>query len=136
MATHQQSTSGPPGVPTSTTTADGTPTVQAEELLELLGDEYTRRVLRAVTDQPRTGREIATTADVSKPTAYRRLERLEDAGLVATTQRIDPDGHHCKQFHAVVAGIDLEFGEGGVDVSVETDDAATGGSGRAFVADD
>jgi len=111
------------------------PTVSAEQLLELLGDEYTRRILRAVTDKPRTGREIAETADVSKPTAYRRLERLEEAGLVVPTQRLDPDGHHCKQFHAVVAGMDFDIGPDGVSVSFQTDDTP-GNSSRRALADD
>jgi DNA-binding transcriptional ArsR family regulator len=113
-----------------------TPTVAAEQVLELLGDEYARDVLRAVTECPRTGSEIADAADVSKPTAYRRLERLEEAGLVDTTQRLDPNGHHCKQFHAVVEGVDFEFGADGVSVSLDTDESARSGPSRRLVADD
>ncbi len=120
----------------ATTSADSMPTVAAEQLLELLGDEYARRVLRVVTEQPRTGSEIADAADVSKPTAYRRLERLEEAGLVDSTQRLDPNGHHCKQFHAVVEGIDFEFGADGVSVSVDTGETAGNGSSRRLIADD
>ncbi len=141
MATNQPSMTGPPDSPAEPYTQDRShtepvSTVPAEELLELLGDEYTRCVLQAVADQPRTGREIIDATDVSKPTVYRRLDRLEDAGLVETTQRLDPDGHHCKQFHAVISGLDLEFGQDGVCVSVQTGAQPDGTSARGFVADD
>lgn len=141
MATNQPSTTGPrdsPGEPhtPNRSHSEPVPTVPAEELLELIGDEYTRRVLQAVTDQPRTGREITDATDVSKPTVYRRLEKLETAGLVEATQRLDPDGHHCKQYHAVIAGFDLEFGQDGVCVSIQTDTQSESCSPRGFVADD
>lgn len=141
MATHQPSTTGPPDSPAEPYTrnrshTEAVPTVPAEELLELLGDEYTRSVLQAITDQPRTGREIIDATDASKPTVYRRLDRLEDAGLVETTQRLDPDGHHCKQFHVVIDGLDFEFGQDGVCVSVQTDAQSESHTARGFVADD
>jgi DNA-binding transcriptional ArsR family regulator len=106
--------------------------VQAEDVLELLGDEYTRRLLRAIVADPRTGGELVDATDMSKSTVYRRLERLEDAGLIEATQRIDPDGHHCKQFRAVVAAVDFEFDRDGVSVCVRTDDSPE----RELVADD
>ncbi|MXR52415.1 helix-turn-helix domain-containing protein [Halovenus sp. WSH3] len=91
-------------------------------LLELLGDEYTQRVLFAVTDQAMSGNEVAETADVSKATAYRRLDDLEAAGLVESETVFDPDGHHHEQFYAVVETIDLAFGGGDVSVTVETEE--------------
>ena len=137
MATKHPRTSRPPDSPADPRVSrDQTPDVSAEELLELLGDEYTRSVLRAVTDRSRTGPEIADAADVSKATVYRRLERLEEAGLVVSTQKLDPDGHHCKQFHAVVSGIDFEFGQGGPTVSVRTDEQPSSWSQSRLVAND
>jgi DNA-binding transcriptional ArsR family regulator len=133
MATQQPSITKPSRSPgDSYGRTDHTPTVQAEDLLELLGDEYSRRLLRAIVDEPRTGGELVDATDMSKSTVYRRLERLEDAGLVEATQRIDPDGHHCKQFRAVVAAVDFEFDRDGVSVCVRTDDSP----GGDLVADD
>lgn len=95
-------------------------TIETTELLELLGDEYTRRVLSAVTDGACTGCEVMDAADVSKATAYRRLGELEDAGLVETEMVIDPDGHHHEKFRAVVESVTIRFDEDGLEVSVET----------------
>jgi DNA-binding transcriptional ArsR family regulator len=127
MATNQSSMAAPPESPRDVySQADDTTTVESSELLELLGDEYARRVLRAVADDSRTGRELVDTTDMSKATVYRRLNRLEDAGLVETSQLVDPDGNHRKQFHAVVESVDFEFGCEGVCASVETDNRSPG----------
>jgi DNA-binding transcriptional ArsR family regulator len=86
--------------------------VTAAELLELLGDEYTRQVLRAVVEQPRSGSEVTDAANVSKATAYRRLDALEEAGLVVSETVFDPDGHHHERYRAVVEAIELGFEAG------------------------
>ncbi len=91
------------------------------ELLELLGDEYTRRVLQAVVEEPRSGTAVMEAADVSKATAYRRLGTLEDAGLIESRTVFDPNGHHHEQFHAVVESVDIEFGSEGLSVHIETE---------------
>lgn len=115
-------------------TDDDSP-VSEQSLLELLGDEYTRRVLQAVTEQPRSGNEVVDAADVSKATAYRRLGDLEDAGLVSSEMVFDPDGHHHERFHAVVDSIGIEFGTEGVSVRIETDEEITDSPGSPSVAD-
>ena len=102
-------------------------------VLDLLGDEYTRRVLGAIVEQARTVSQVVDAADVSKATAYRRLEELREAGLVETTLRADADGHHCKQFHAVVERIAVEFRNGDCNTSVQvrTEEATPGTGGSA-----
>lgn len=97
---------------------DETPSVSGAELLELLGDEYTRRVLQAVVSEPMSGSQVVEEASVSKATAYRRLETLQEAGLVESTTVFDPDGHHHDQFHAVVDGMTVELEGSGVSTSL------------------
>jgi DNA-binding transcriptional ArsR family regulator len=97
-----------------TGTESRTLTVPGGEIMELLGDEYTRRVLGAVLEQPRTGREVVDAAEVSKATAYRRLDSLQDAGLVETDVQIDPNGYHRKRFRAVVEGVAFDLDADGV----------------------
>jgi DNA-binding HxlR family transcriptional regulator len=93
-------------------------TAQSAELLELLGDAYTQRVLTALSDQARTCREIVGVIDASRATVYRRLCRLEEAGIIETRQQLDPDGHHCKQYSLVPEAIDIELCGDGLRVTV------------------
>lgn len=95
--------------------------MRALELLDLVGDEYTREVMVAVSETPRSATEVAATTSVSEPTAFRRLDRLEEFGLVEGVTVIDTDdGHHCKRFRTAVTGFVVEFGTEGVSVAFET----------------
>jgi DNA-binding HxlR family transcriptional regulator len=93
--------------------------VEPADLLELLGDSYTRTVFRAVAEQPRSGREVAAATSISRATAFRRLNDLADAGLVTVEMVPDPDGHHHKQYRAVVADVTVQFDDNGFSVNVE-----------------
>ncbi|MCD2200432.1 winged helix-turn-helix domain-containing protein [Halobacterium sp. KA-4] len=102
---------------THTDEVDLTPT----ELLDIFGDEYTRRVFEAIADTPQSGRDVAETIDVSRPTAYRRLNKLQDAGLVTTETVLAKKGRHHKQYKAVVDELRVSFNDdGSMDVSVQT----------------
>jgi hypothetical protein len=51
-------------------------------VLDLLEDEYTRRILEALAEEPRPARELIEATDASRATVYRRLNSLQDHGLV------------------------------------------------------
>jgi len=92
--------------------------IEPDELFELFGDEYTRRVYEAVADQPRCGRAVAEAADVSRPTAYRRLNDLCEAGLVRTEMSIREDGHHRKRFVTVDGSLSITLGDDGIEAMI------------------
>ena len=91
--------------------------VSSGAILALLGDQYTRRILSLLVERPRTGRELDEATEMSRPTIYRRLEQLDEQGLVRTEMQFDPDGHHRKRFHATVGGFDFEVNPDGIDAS-------------------
>jgi len=86
--------------------------LSASELFELFGDEYTRRVYETITERPRSGRAVAEAADVSRATAYRRLNDLRDAGFVRTEKMICDDGHHKERFEPVQTSISISLDDG------------------------
>jgi len=94
--------------------------VSTGELLEILGDEYARRILALLVERPRTGRELSDATDMSRPTVYRRLETLRDSGLVRSEVEFDPNGHHRKRFHAAVSGVEFDIGVTGIEADVRT----------------
>lgn len=93
------------------------PTADPDELLALLSDDYARSILKAISEKERPARKIAEALDLSRATVYRRLNRLEDAGLVDTTVELHSEGHHRKHYFAALNEFRLSF-EGG-DVAVE-----------------
>lgn len=92
--------------------------IPSETVLSLLGDTYARRILLLLVERPRTGRELTTATDMSRPTVYRRLERLREAGLVGSELQLDPDGHHRNRFHATVNGFEFDIGPSGIESRV------------------
>jgi DNA-binding transcriptional ArsR family regulator len=91
------------------------------ELLDLFGDEYTRRVYEAVAERPRSGRAVADAADVSRPTAYRRLNDLRDVGLVRSEMALSEDGHHRERFEAVAESLSVSLDDGCIEAMVSID---------------
>jgi len=108
-------------------TPDAASSVTPETVVALFGDGYTRDILAAIRDEPRPAREIAAECDMSRPTVYRRLERLEAAGLVTEQRRLGESGHHCRLFRAAVESVGLELGTDGFEVEVTASTRADGG---------
>lgn len=93
--------------------AERTDAVPVQELLELLGDAYTRMVLRAITREPMSGTEVAAETPVSKPTAFRRLNRLAEMDLVAVEYDVDDEtGHQYKVYQATFDRLEVDLASG------------------------
>lgn len=85
------------------------PTLDSENVLEIIGDEYASDILDELSGGKRTANELVDVTGASKPTIYRRLGTLENAGLVTSGMVIDSDGHHKKQYHLTTDSITVEF---------------------------
>ena len=90
--------------------------VEPDAVLELLSDEYARRVLESLSDRPATAPALVESMAASRATIYRRLNDLEAAGIVEAAVAVDPDGHHRKRYHLVVDDLQLRFGDDGIAI--------------------
>jgi DNA-binding transcriptional ArsR family regulator len=89
-----------------------------DEMLSLMSDDYAQQILDALGEEPLAARELVDRLDASRATVYRRLNRLESAGVVESSMTIHPEGHHRKEFRTTVERMDLVFGSDGVTVDV------------------
>ncbi|MFQ3476319.1 helix-turn-helix transcriptional regulator [Halonotius sp. F2-221B] len=107
-------------LPPETTGADSRPAtaVDPDAVLELLSDEYARRVIDALSDRPASAPTLRNALSASRATIYRRLNELEAAGLVETAVAVDPDGHHRKRYHLVVEELQVGVDTDGIEVEV------------------
>lgn len=112
----------------SPATGTGDSLVDSDELLSLLGDEYARDILATLGEESLPARELVGRSDASRPTVYRRLNRLEAAGIVETVMTVHPEGHHRKEFRVTVDELAVSFENGSlrVDVEDEPSDSETG----------
>lgn len=88
----------------------------------LLADECARTILEATVDERLSAEALAERCDVSTPTIYRRLESLQDAGLVTVEQRPEADGHHFKVYSATLDQVVVDLGSAGFDVRLSRRD--------------
>lgn len=88
---------------------DDRPDPDTGTVVELLGDECAREVLAAVADEATSGRAIAEATSLSRPTVYRRLDRLEDAGFLEVTMEVRRDGNHRRQFRSTLDSATVAF---------------------------
>ena len=86
-------------------------------------DAGTRRMLAAMADGPRSTADLAALVDVSRQTVYRRLDRLQDAGLVADHTRPRADGHHETVYAATLREFHVELTADGFEWTVRTEPA-------------
>lgn len=130
----QDSTSGSRSIARGNSNGDSLPTgVSApdpdlDEVIDLLGDDYVCDILRALEPGPKPARDLADQCGMSRPTVYRRLDRLTAAGLVESRMSLAQDGHHRLAFHLVFDELQLQVREDGIDGSLRV--AAPAGDWR------
>ncbi|OLZ39274.1 transcriptional regulator [Natrinema saccharevitans] len=90
--------------------------IDADATLELLSDDHARRLLDELDGEPLSATELAARLDSSRATVYRRLDSLEDAGLVRSAMSVRADGHHRRRYRVVVDRVRLEFGSDGLTI--------------------
>lgn len=94
------------------------PSVDTSEVLSLLSDEYARKMLNVLVDDSLSARALSERLDMSRTTVYRRLNRLESAGVIESSMVADPQGHHRKQFVVGVDRMELMFRSDGISLEV------------------
>lgn len=105
-------------------TTDAERTIDVDELLAVLAEEYTGEILATLGDESMPAREIAERAGVSRPTVYRRLNRLEAVGAVETATVLSPGGQHRKEFQIALDEIEFPLVYDDVEPRLADDDAA------------
>ena len=71
-----------------------------EEVLDTIGDRHARRVLAAISQDPKSAKDLADEVDLSLPTVYRRIEVLKEHDLVTEQTLVAEDGNHYKVYES------------------------------------
>lgn len=89
-----------------------------EEVLDTMGDPYARDVLAAICREPRSAQEITEMLDHSIQTVYRRIELLEEHGLVDSRMQPAKDGNHYQVFEAAFDSVLVSVTDESYDVRI------------------
>lgn len=88
-------------------------------IVELLSDSHVRTILSATSVEACSASELAERCDASDQTVYRRLERLEEAGLVSDRIRARDDGHHDTVYTASLEHVSITLRDGEFEFTIE-----------------
>lgn len=99
---------------------------QLSAVFEALGDATCRTILRALRQhqQAMTVQELSSLTDVSLTSMYRKLEKLNEAGLVTEYDELDEDGHRRSRYKSDIDQIEVALETDG-DVAVSLYSSAT-----------
>lgn len=102
-----------------TEAGSGTEDGAESELFDLLADEYARTILVAASREPMSARTLSERYDMSLPTVYRRVERLEAFDALIERTELDPSGgHHRSIYETNLEHIDIDFDDGELRVEL------------------
>lgn len=87
------------------------------ELLAALEDKHCREILRLASDRPHTAAEFCERCDLASSTAYRKVNELKEAGLLAESIRLSQSGSHTSEYSLAVSDLTIALG-GGIELSL------------------
>lgn len=91
-------------------------------VFEALGDAKARHCCRILLEEPLCARDLSEATGYSLPTVYRRLDELEEAGLVESRTRIRDGGGNYEVYRTVTTAVRVDIANGfRVDVEREVD---------------
>lgn len=90
------------------------------DVFALLDDEYARSLLAATSHEPMTAPELSDQCEMSLSTVYRRLNDLEDCGLVTGSVVPNADGHHETRYEATLEQLTITLDGGEFQLNLST----------------
>ena len=90
-----------------------------DDVVDLLGDDYVRTILTETREGAKSVDALSEACDADPSTIYRRIEQLEAAGLVSAEQRLDPGGHHYKEYDAMLTAVHVHVQSEGYQIEID-----------------
>lgn len=89
------------------------------DVVNLLSDEYNQRILQYTREEPRSVSTISDLCDADPSTIYRRIDDLEEYGLIEGQHQLDPEGHHYTVYIAKLREVRIRLERDGFDVDID-----------------
>lgn len=94
---------------------------EVTDILTVLEDEECRSILAETSQGTYSVNELAEACDIPLSTAYRKVDRLADAGMIEEQIRLSTSGKHTSEYRLAVSDIQIAIGgETGIELSLES----------------
>lgn len=106
------------------------------ELLDVLSDEYARDILAATSIKPMSAQQLADECEMSKPTVYRRVERLRAHGLLEEQTKVQTSNNNYSVYTATLSEVSITLNAGSFEAALQcTDEESFPGESENDTAD-
>lgn len=97
---------------------------QTDTVFNVLSDETARRIFTRIHECPQSAKDLQDTCSASLKTVYRRLENLQEAGLVSPVEQVDKEGTHYTVYATAVEEVEISVkpGDSSVEIEIHEDD--------------
>jgi predicted transcriptional regulator len=91
-----------------------------DEILSVLGDEYSRKILVILSKNELNAQDISSRVQIPTSTTYRKIKNLESLGLIKKTKIVRTlEGLDESYYRSMVSGIELKFKDGEISCNLE-----------------
>jgi predicted transcriptional regulator len=87
-------------------------------ILEIMSDKYSRIIIEATRDKPKTAQEISMEFKIPISTVYRRLQSLHDAKTLEISGSISSDGKKFFMYRSKISEISAKFDGSEMQITV------------------
>lgn len=91
------------------------PEIDAEAVMEALENPHDRQILALSQDRPMAAQEIIEATGIPKSTAYRRIKKLQEMGLIVVDSGALEGGHAIERYRAQIEMAALHVEQGNVE---------------------
>jgi DNA-binding transcriptional ArsR family regulator len=92
----------------------------SDEILSILNDEISRKIIKKLTDEEFTIQQLSTSLDVPQSSTYRKIRKLEDLDLIKKSKVVrTQDGSDENYYKSKVYRIVVTFQDGELSYIVE-----------------
>lgn len=89
-----------------------------DRLLETVTDRDSRAIIRETRSEALTAKELSKRCDIAISTAYRKIDRLVDVGILEERIRFTSKTRHTHEYVHDIDGIELDLSTTGISVVV------------------
>lgn len=92
------------------------PVVDPDAVLTALSKPYDREILAIAQDRPVAAQDLLDRTPIPQSTLYRRINELQDAGLLEVVDTTIQGGHPVDRYRCPLQGLTIRIAEGEVQV--------------------
>ena len=97
-----------------------------QHVLSAIADEYSRIILALTMDEPVSALQVSKTSGIPSTTLYRRIEKLVEAGLIASVKSGRTlDGKWYDLYRSLLRRINVSFEDGEVRIDVALNESVS-----------